>query len=59
MDDEIKSIYKNDVWQLTNLPPNQHVIMTKWIYYTQTETHANGTPTKLKAKLVTKGFQQW
>jgi hypothetical protein len=49
MDDENKSIYKNDVWQLTNLPPNQHVIMTKWIYYTQTKTHANGTPTKLKA----------
>ncbi len=40
MDDEIKSIHKNDAWQLTNLPPNQRVITTKWIYYTQTKTHA-------------------
>jgi hypothetical protein len=56
MDDKIRSIYKNDVWQLTDLPLGQQAITTKWIYWIK--THANGTPTKLKAQLVAKGFQQ-
>jgi hypothetical protein len=47
MDDEIRSIYKNDVWQLTNLPPGRQTIMTKWVY--QIKIHADDTLAKLKA----------
>jgi hypothetical protein len=32
MDEEIKSIFKNDVWQLTDLPLGRQAITTKWVY---------------------------
>jgi hypothetical protein len=56
MDDEIKSIYNNDVWQLTDLPFGRKAITIKWVYWIK--THVDGTLAKLKAWLVAKGFQQ-
>jgi hypothetical protein len=56
MDDKIKSIYKNDVWQLIDLLVCWQAITTKWVYWIK--THVDGTPTKLESWLVAKGFQQ-
>nr|GEZ45107.1 copia-type polyprotein [Tanacetum cinerariifolium] len=32
MEDEIKSIEKNDTWELTTLPKGQKAIGVKWVY---------------------------
>ena len=32
MDEEIKSIQKNDTWELVNLPIGQKAIHVKWVY---------------------------
>lgn len=36
MDQEIRSIEKNDTWDLVNLPPCVKKIGVKWIYKTKT-----------------------
>jgi Reverse transcriptase (RNA-dependent DNA polymerase) len=32
MDDEIKSIEKNETWELTELPKNSRSIGVKWVF---------------------------
>lgn len=56
MEDEIKSIYKNDTWDIISLPPGRKTITTKWVY--RVKTNADGSTAKLKARLVANGFQQ-
>ena len=34
MDEEIKSIEKNDTWQLVSLPKGHKAIGVKWVYKT-------------------------
>lgn len=56
MEDELRSIEKNDTWSLTNLPKNKKAISVKWVY--KVKRHPNGEIAKHKARLVVKGFLQ-
>lgn len=56
MDEELKSIYKNNTWDIVLLPPGRIAIATKWIY--KVKHNADGSISKLKARLVAKGYQQ-
>ncbi|CAA7062104.1 unnamed protein product [Microthlaspi erraticum] len=56
MDEEIKSIEKNQTWELAELPKGAKCIGVKWIY--KTKLIELGEVTKFKARLVAKGYCQ-
>ncbi|KAK6159148.1 hypothetical protein DH2020_006462 [Rehmannia glutinosa] len=56
MDEEIKSIKKNDTWELAQLPKGHKAIGVKWVY--KVKKNAKGEVERFKARLVAKGFQQ-
>nr|GEV04843.1 retrovirus-related Pol polyprotein from transposon TNT 1-94 [Tanacetum cinerariifolium] len=55
MEEEIKSIEKNDTWELTTLSKGQKDIRVKWVYKAK---KAKGEVEKYKARLVAKGNSQ-
>ncbi|KAL6345914.1 hypothetical protein AAG906_025194 [Vitis piasezkii] len=56
MNNEIKSIEKNQTWTLTELPAGAKKIGVKWVYKTKYNEH--GKIDKYKARLVAKGYSQ-
>ncbi|CAL8078306.1 unnamed protein product [Prunus armeniaca] len=56
MDNEIKSIEKNQTWELTNLPKGKKTIGVKWVF--RTKLNEKGEVDKHKARLVAKGYKQ-
>jgi len=48
-------LIKNKTWELCDRPPNVTPVTTQWIYKTKIES--KGKPSKLKARLVARGFQ--
>lgn len=56
MEDELRSIHRNNTWDLVPLPLDRQAISTKWVF--RVKTNANGSIAKLKARLVARGFQQ-
>ena len=56
MDEEIKSIKKNETWELATLPKNHNAIGVKWVY--KIKKNASGKVEKYKARLVAKGYKQ-
>jgi hypothetical protein len=54
MNDELNSINKNDVWELTYLPPQRKAIGRKWVLRKKFKT--DGSLNKYKVMLVGKGF---
>jgi len=38
MNEEIKSIKKNDTWELTTLPKRREAIRVKWVYKAKKNT---------------------
>ncbi|WZY76517.1 hypothetical protein YC2023_022901 [Brassica napus] len=56
MEEEIKSIQKNQTWELCLLPDGAKCIGVKWIYKTKLNEH--GEINKHKARLVAKGYSQ-
>nr|GEV46704.1 retrovirus-related Pol polyprotein from transposon TNT 1-94 [Tanacetum cinerariifolium] len=56
MEEEIKSIEKNDTWELTTLSKGQKAIRVKWVY--KAKKNAKGEVEKYKARLVAKGYKQ-
>ena len=56
MDAEIKSIEKNDTWELVDLPKGHKTIGVKWVY--KTKLNEKGEVDKHKARLVAKGYKQ-
>jgi Reverse transcriptase (RNA-dependent DNA polymerase) len=56
MDEEIKSIYDNKVWDIVPLPEGVKPIGCKWIF--QTKNDSEGNVEIYKARLVAKGFTQ-
>lgn len=56
MDEEIKSITKNNTWSLIDLPDNHRSIGVKWVY--KTKMNEKGGVDKHKARLVVKGYRQ-
>ena len=54
MKSERDSLMKNHTWELCEPPPGIKPVTAKWIY--KTKIGANGQPSKLKARLVARGF---
>nr|KYP36252.1 Retrovirus-related Pol polyprotein from transposon TNT 1-94 [Cajanus cajan] len=56
MDEEMKTINKNDTWELMELPEGAKKVGVKWVY--KTKRKENGEVDKYKARLVVKGYAQ-
>ena len=56
MNEEIKSIEKNNTWELSDLPKGQKSICVKWVY--KTKLNKDGGIDKYKAQLIAKGYSQ-
>ena len=56
MEEELQSMYDNEVWTLTKLPENKTAVGSKWVFKTKTDDQGNAN--KFKARLVAQGFNQ-
>ena len=56
MKSELGSIYKNNTWELCDLPKGRKAIATKWIY--KVKHNADGSIGRFKARPVAKGCSQ-
>ncbi|KAM7472007.1 hypothetical protein LguiA_010190 [Lonicera macranthoides] len=56
MDEEMKSLLKNDTWELAELPAGKKKVGCKWVYTVKFK--ADGTIERFKARLVAKGYTQ-
>ena len=56
MNEEIKSMNDNNVWELVELPEGQKRVGCKWIF--KTKLDSKGNIERHKARLVAKGFNQ-
>jgi hypothetical protein len=56
MNDELKSMSDNDVWDLVEIPDGAKTVGCKWVY--KTKHDSNGNIERFKARLVAKGFSQ-
>ena len=56
MKSEMRSMYKNKVWTLIDLPKDRQAIENKWIFKRKTDT--DSSITIYKAWLIAKGFRQ-
>ena len=56
MKDEITSLLENGTWELVDLPRDRKAIKCKWVFVTKRDTQGNVT--RLRARLVAKGFSQ-
>ncbi|KAJ9541592.1 hypothetical protein OSB04_028098 [Centaurea solstitialis] len=56
MEDELKSMKDNDVWDLVELPKDVKPIGNKWLF--KTKKDSNGNIERYKARLVAKRFTQ-
>ncbi|GJT81636.1 RmlC-like cupins superfamily protein [Tanacetum coccineum] len=59
MDNEIFALESNHTWILTTLPPNKHLIGSKWVY--RIKYNANGYVDKYKARtiIVVSSINNW
>ena len=56
MEDEIKSLNANKVWDLEIIPKRVKTVGCKWVYKTKLDSQRNIE--RYKARLVAKGFMQ-
>jgi hypothetical protein len=56
MEDEIKSMSTNEVWDLEKIPKGAKTVGCKWVY--KTKYDSQGNIDKFKARLVAKGYTQ-
>lgn len=54
MENEIKSVERNNTWRLTELPIGQKAIGLKWVY--KIKKDMEGNIVKHKARIVVKGY---
>jgi len=55
---EMSSLYKNDAWELTELPKGNKAIACKWVYAKKYESLKDDI-VRYKVKLVVKCYTQW
>ena len=55
MDDEMRSLEKNDTWVLTELPAGKRALLNKWVFRIKTKPDGKR---RFKARLVVKGYSQ-
>ena len=56
MEEELKSMSSNDVWDLVDVPDGVKPVGCKWVY--KTKHDSKGNVERFKARLVAKGFTQ-
>jgi hypothetical protein len=56
MEDEMKSMKTNGVWNLETIPKRAKTVGCKWVY--KTKHDSKGNIERFKARLVAKGFMQ-
>ena len=56
MEDELKSMSSNDVWDLVEVPDGAKKVGCKWVY--KTKYDSKGNVERFKARLVAKGYTQ-
>lgn len=56
MEEERKSLEKNETWTLVDLPSNRKVLYTKWVF--RTKRDSSGKIERYKARLVVRGCSQ-
>ena len=56
MENEMKSLRENDVWDLVELPRDRSPVGSKWVF--KLKTNADGSIERYKARLVAQGFSQ-
>jgi len=56
MDEELKSLKENDVWDVIPKPAGRKVVASRWVY--EAKENAQGEVERYKARLVAKGFSQ-
>ncbi|RVW98030.1 Retrovirus-related Pol polyprotein from transposon RE2 [Vitis vinifera] len=56
IDEEMKALYKNDMWDIVDLPKGKHPIGCKWVFTIKYK--ADGSIERYKARLVSKGYTQ-
>jgi hypothetical protein len=56
MEEELKSMSSNDVWDLVDVPSGVKQVGCKWVY--KTKRDSKGNVERFKARLVAKGFTQ-
>ncbi|BBG99268.1 transposable element gene [Prunus dulcis] len=57
MDEEMKSLHKNETWELVQLPKGKKAIGCKWVYAKKMESLGKDN-VRFKARLVAKGYAQ-
>jgi len=55
MNEEIRAIERNNMWELTDLPKGARPIGVKWVY--KKKTNVEGEVERYKARLVVKGYK--
>lgn len=56
MEEEMKSLSENDVWELTDLPEGKKLIDSRWVL--RVKIKSDGSIDRYKARLVAKGYVQ-
>ena len=56
MEEELRVIERNQIWELVDLPPNKSPIDVKWVF--KVKLKPDGVVAKHKARLVSRGFLQ-
>jgi hypothetical protein len=56
MDDELKSLKDNDVWDVIPKPVGRKIVASRWVF--KAKGNAQGEVERYKARLVAKGFSQ-
>ena len=56
MEQEMKSLQENDVWELVELPKDQKTVGSKWVF--KLKSGQDGSVERYKARLVAQGFSQ-
>jgi hypothetical protein len=56
MQEEYKSILKNQTWDLVPLTSGRKIFICSWVY--RTKSASDGQINRYKSRLVAKGFQQ-
>jgi hypothetical protein len=56
MNEEMKSLNKNNTWELVDSPPGKKIVGCRWVY--TVKYNADGTIERFKARLVAKGYTQ-
>jgi hypothetical protein len=56
MDDKLKSLKENDVWDVIPKPVGRKIVVSRWVF--KAKGNAQGEVKRYKARLVAKGFSQ-